>query len=351
METTYRFATAALAATLALGVGFSAHAEVFIKDVMLIGGTLDKTETLRTQYQNEGWSTIVYDLNHGCKGTTDYIFLLYKAEADTVGDRDYVTGFYIKQGASDVTTTLTYGDKTYTLVPYDGDNHFKGQQGDLNSNAGGDAIHLYYTKDNSSGSAVTTITFDSTKSGALGKNGNTSDGYDLNAGAGGDYVYMHVSSAVVTYGITYNLASGTLPDGTSNPATYNVNTAAFTLNNPTRAGYTFAGWTWDGQTTPTKPVTIAQGSTGNKSYAANWTPVTYSIAYNLGGGTNASGNLATYNIETATFTLNDPTRAGYTFAGWTWDGQSTPTKSVTIAQGTTGNKSYTANWSNANPIC
>ena len=126
MKATKRFAAAALAATLALGAGFSVHAETFIKDVMLIGGTWDKTNTLMAQYQNEGWSTIVYDLNHGCKGTTDYIFLLYKAEADTSGDRDYVTGFYIKQGASDVTATLTYGNKTYTLVPYDGDDHFKG---------------------------------------------------------------------------------------------------------------------------------------------------------------------------------------------------------------------------------
>ena len=162
MKAANRFATAALAATLALGMGIAARATTFITDVMLIGGTYGTLSTLRTQYEGEGWSTIAYDLNHGCKSTTDYIFLLYKAKADTAGDHDYVTGFYIKQGASGVTTTLTSGDTTYTLVPYDGDSHFMGQKGDLNSNAGGDAIHLYYTKDNSSGRAVTDITFDGT---------------------------------------------------------------------------------------------------------------------------------------------------------------------------------------------
>ena len=239
---------------------------------MLIGGTSGETTTLKNSLTTNGWTFINYDLNKGCGSSSDYVYLLYKAEADTSGDRDYVTGFYIKSGASGVTNTFTSGGKIYTLTPYVGGSHFKGQKGDLNSNTGESSasIHLYYTKDNSSGTAIKSVTFNATQSGALGANGASSPGYDLNdgCGSGTDYIYMHVTTSFVTYDLTYDLAGGTL--SSANPATYTANTATFTLNEPTRAGYTFTGWTWDGQTTPTKPVTISQGSTGNKSYTANW---------------------------------------------------------------------------------
>ena len=42
----------------------------------------------------------------------------------------------------------------------------------------------------------------------------------------------------------------------------------------------------------------------------------YSITYELDGGTNASGNPASYTIETVTVTLKVPTKDGYTFDGW-----------------------------------
>ena len=48
------------------------------------------------------------------------------------------------------------------------------------------------------------------------------------------YYYLRI------YTITYDLDGGTL--ATSNPATYTESTATFTLNNPTKTGYTFRGW-------------------------------------------------------------------------------------------------------------
>lgn len=48
-----------------------------------------------------------------------------------------------------------------------------------------------------------------------------------------------------------------------------------------------------------------------------WTADEYNIIYNLDGGTlNGKTNPDTYNIETPTFTLNNPTKTGYIFAGW-----------------------------------
>ena len=146
----------------------------------------------------------------------------------------------------------------------------------------------------------------------------------------------------VSYGITYDLAGGS--EVTANPESYNIETSSFTLNNPTRQGYTFAGWTGTGLSDVTETVTIATGSTGERSYTAHWTPVNYIISYNLVGGQVETANPTSYNIETASFTLNNPTRSGYTFAGWTGTGLSEATQTVTIETGSTGQRSYTANW-------
>ena len=146
----------------------------------------------------------------------------------------------------------------------------------------------------------------------------------------------------VTYAITYNLNGGSL--SSTNPASYNIETPAFTLNTPTKTGYTFVGWTGANGTTPQTSVSIPLGSTGTRTYTANWTPVTYAISYDLNGGIVSSANPASYNIETAAFTLNNPTKTGYTFAGWTGTDVTIPTTTVSVPLGSTNDRTYTANW-------
>lgn len=146
----------------------------------------------------------------------------------------------------------------------------------------------------------------------------------------------------IPYSITYNLNGGTV--AVVNPTEYNVETPTFTLTNPTKTGYTFIGWTGSNGDTPQTTVTIAIGSTGNKSYTANWEAVTYTISYDLAGGSVSGTNPASYTIESSAITLINPTRIGYTFAGWTGTGLDSATASVTIAAGSTGNRSYTATW-------
>ncbi|MBQ9191466.1 MAG: leucine-rich repeat protein [Bacteroidaceae bacterium] len=154
-----------------------------------------------------------------------------------------------------------------------------------------------------------------------------------------DYV---ATFAPITYAITYDLAGGTV--ATANPATYNVESAAITLVNPTREGYTFAGWTGTGLDAASTTVTIPAGSTGDRTYTATWTPITYTISYDLAGGSVAGGLPASYTIESAAITLVNPTRTGYTFKGWKLDGAGEAQMTVTIAAGSTGNKAYTATW-------
>ena len=153
------------------------------------------------------------------------------------------------------------------------------------------------------------------------------------------------------YGSTVNEV--TLPQYTTNTNGLH-NVATF---NVTRAGYTTAaGSAWrDSAGNPysqTKKnyaantfagADLTQGDQVVRLYV-NWTPVSYTITYNLDGGTNGAGNPSTYNIESNTITLADPTKAGYTFTGWTTDGVTTPTKNLQIQTGSYGNKTITANW-------
>ncbi len=46
----------------------------------------------------------------------------------------------------------------------------------------------------------------------------------------------------------------------------------FTLNNPTREGFTFVGWTGSNGSTPQLTVTIQKGTTGDLEFVANWIP-------------------------------------------------------------------------------
>jgi uncharacterized repeat protein (TIGR02543 family) len=109
-----------------------------------------------------------------------------------------------------------------------------------------------------------------------------------------------------------------------------------------RTGYTFDGWHTE-EAGGTRVTTSTVFSAGATVYA-HWKPVRYAITYNLNGGTVTPANPAGYTIETADFALNNPTRVAYTFAGWTGANGTTKQADVYIWQGSTGDKSYTANW-------
>ena len=168
-------------------------------------------------------------------------------------------------------------------------------------------------------------------------------------GSTGDRSYTATWTAT-EYAITYDLAGGKLADGDTNPASYTIESDAITLKNPTREGYTFAGWTGTGLTEASTAVTIAKGSMGARTYTATWTPITYTITYDLDGGAVATANPATYTIESDAITLVNPTKDGFDFAGWTGTGLTEATKNVTIAKGSTGDRTYTATWTPASGI-
>lgn len=152
----------------------------------------------------------------------------------------------------------------------------------------------------------------------------------------------------IVYPITYDLAGGALAEGVTNPVEYTIESANFTLKNPTRRGYNFAGWTGTDLTEATKTVTVTTGHYGERSYTATWTPIIYNITYDLKGGEVATANPATYTIESGAIKLNNPTRTGFTFKGWTGTDLTVATVEVTIPAESIGDRSYVATWE-ANP--
>lgn len=70
----------------------------------------------------------------------------------------------------------------------------------------------------------------------------------------------------------------------------------------------------------------------------------YTIIYNLNDGKIETENPATYTVDTETFKLNNPTKDGYLFTGWTGSNGEEPQTDVEVQKGTTGNLVFTANW-------
>ena len=87
--------------------------------------------------------------------------------------------------------------------------------------------------------------------------------------------------------------------------------------------------------------------TSGLEFIPEWSLINYSISYTLNGGS-VSNQPTSYNIESNNFTLPIAYKAMYRFSGWTGSNVSTANRSVTISKGSTGNKSYTANFATNN---
>ncbi len=108
---------------------------------------------------------------------------------------------------------------------------------------------------------------------------------------------------------------------------------------PSREGYTFDGW-FNGETKLTAETVIS----GDSTYTAKWTAITYTIAFS--GGSESTGSVesipAAYDRE-VTLPRNAFTRPGYSFNGWSQSSSASKgsyaegdaVKNLTSTQGTT----------------
>ena len=167
----------------------------------------------------------------------------------------------------------------------------------------------------------------------------------LSISEGNDAVSFLMPYAPLTLTLTanklYTVTMDTADGDPIRPIQYTVESEAFLLPTPVRTGYIFLGWTGEGITEPQKTMEIPQGSTGDRTYTANWQVIEYTVTLDVSGGDPLDP--ITYTVETPVI-LPTPTSTGYTFLGWTGEGETTPQPTVVLPKGTTGDKAYTANW-------
>ena len=156
------------------------------------------------------------------------------------------------------------------------------------------------------GAAITKPSADPTKTGyTFAKWDKYTDGMTMPA----NNLTVTAQWEVVNYSISYNLNGGTVE---GNPNSYTVE-SNITLKNPTKEGYTFAGWSGTDISGTEKTVTI-KNATGNREYTANWTANQYTITFDTDGGSEVAS--ITQDYGTAITKPANPTKEGYTFTGW-----------------------------------
>ena len=158
--------------------------------------------------------------------------------------------------------------------------------------------------------------------------------YDFAQPVTGDITLTAQWEKLSEYTVTFDTQ-----DGTSVPAqTVTENGTVTRPADPTRDGYTFKGWTLDGQ-----PYDFGTPVTGNLTLTAVWeentppAPVMHKVTVKPNNGSNPT----VYEVEDGQpFTQPaDPTRDGYTFNGWTLDGEP-----YDFSQPVTGDITLEAQW-------
>ncbi len=135
----------------------------------------------------------------------------------------------------------------------------------------------------------------------------TTSGGSVAYSNGANYQYMPDSNVTLyakwninNYTMTFDANGGN--GGTSTSMTYG---SALTAPTVTRTGYTFTGWS------PSVPSTVPAANT---TFTAQWSINSYNIWFDEAGGSAVSDIYQQYG--SAVTAPANPTRTGYTFAGW-----------------------------------
>ena len=114
--------------------------------------------------------------------------------------------------------------------------------------------------------------------------------------------------------ITYVMNGGV--NNALNPLVFNAD-GELNIVAPSREGYTFNGWTFEGQTDPLANPSFANAPDKDLVFTAHWTINQYTVSFDSDGGTPASYAPITANYGTSLAKPSpDPAKAGYLFDGW-----------------------------------
>ena len=135
------------------------------------------------------------------------------------------------------------------------------------------------------------------------------------------------------YKITY---LGVGADLVSNPKSYYPSSGEINLEIPVLEGYIFFGWYLNGVTVKAIPENV----TGDITLITVYNYVEYNIEYILDGGVNNDKNKPTYTRESTYISLKDPTKEGYVFTGWMYEGEIVKALETSLCK----NITVTATW-------
>lgn len=168
---------------------------------------------------------------------------------------------------------------------------------------------------------------------------NTTSDLVFNEGTTGNKVF-YAKWSQNSYTITFNVNNGNALSDNNQIVIFDEE---YTFVTPTRTHYDFAGWYRGNDLISTSGIwQIAS----DVELVARWTPVEYQITYFLNGGTNNSQNPSHYNVEQS-FTICEPIKTGYTFIGWSTSSDLSNTSlNINIEEGSSGDKTFYAKWSN-----
>lgn len=126
-----------------------------------------------------------------------------------------------------------------------------------------------------------------------------------------DTVYYYEN----TYTISYDANGGSGAPSSQTKAHFTPLTLS--SKKPTRAGYTFLGWsTRSSAATASYSPGATYSANGNATLYAVWSAKTYTITYNANGGSGAPPAQTKSYGQTIYLSNTKPTRSGYTFIGW-----------------------------------
>jgi len=177
-----------------------------------------------------------------------------------------------------------------------------------NSGTGGEATSYTLTFDTNGGSAIAPITQDYGTA-ITAPADPTKTGYTFAGWTPAIPATMPAENMTIKAKWTmnqYTLTFDTNGGSTIAPITQDYGTAITAPADPTKTGYTFAGWT------PAIPTTMPAE---NMTIKAKWTVNQYTLTFDTNGGSTIAP--ITQDYGTAITAPADPAKTGYTFAGWT----------------------------------
>ena len=151
----------------------------------------------------------------------------------------------------------------------------------------------------------------------LSKTGYTLDGwytdkdcttaYDFSSKVTGD-ITLYAKWNINSYKVSFDSNGGSSVAAQS----VNYNTAASKPADPSKTGFTFAGWFTDKD--GKNAYDFSSKVTGDITLYAKWNINSYTVSFDSNGGSSVAAQSVNYN--TTASKPADPSRKGYTFAGW-----------------------------------